>query len=90
MHVLLEEELMRPEENGDGPGRRSLTKRRRDEGSIGDEEEDWVEKWREVMKRAFQRADEMAVTTCPCGSLGSRCSCHHMEVALGRSTAVMA
>lgn len=93
MHVLLEEELMgvKPvEENGDLCGSSTSTKRMREEGSDGGGEEIWGQKWRDAIRRAFQRADEMAVTMCPCGSIGSRCSCHPMEVALGGSTAVVA
>ncbi|KAK4740693.1 hypothetical protein SAY87_024281 [Trapa incisa] len=84
MHVLLEEELMRakrPEENGSMKQRLSMVG-----GSNGGDEE----KWREAMKMAFRRADEMAVTICPCGRSGARCTCHPMDVALGGSTAVVA
>lgn len=93
MHVLLEEELMsvrRVEENGNGSGSSVSAKQTGEDGCDGDGEGIWGEKWREAMRRAFQRADEMAVTMCPCGSAGSRCSCHPMEVALGGSTAVVA
>ncbi|XP_030532919.1 probable protein phosphatase 2C 75 isoform X2 [Rhodamnia argentea] len=46
--------------------------------------------WREVMRTSFQRMDELAMNTCACGSVGSQCGCHPMEVALGGSTAVAA
>lgn len=46
--------------------------------------------WREVMRTSFQRMDEVAMNTCACGSVGSQCGCHPMEVALGGSTAVAA
>ncbi|KAK9291433.1 hypothetical protein L1049_019380 [Liquidambar formosana] len=34
--------------------------------------------------------DELALSTCACGSVGSHCGCHPMEVALSGSTAVVA
>ncbi|KAF8044305.1 hypothetical protein BT93_A2330 [Corymbia citriodora subsp. variegata] len=46
--------------------------------------------WREVMRASFRRMDEAAMNTCACGSVGSQCGCHPMEVALGGSTAVAA
>lgn len=78
------------EENGDVRGSSTSTKRMREEGSDDGGEEIWGQKWKDAIRRAFRRADEMAVTMCPCGSMGSRCSCHPMEVALGGSTAVVA
>ncbi|OWM79483.1 hypothetical protein CDL15_Pgr022895 [Punica granatum] len=95
MHAFMEEELMRlrhaDENNGDGSGGSgggSSTKQQpREEQEAGGGGE---EKWREVMRRAFKRADELAMATCPCESVGSRCSCHPREVALGGSTAVVA
>ena len=46
--------------------------------------------WRRVMRRSFERMDEVALNTCACGSVGGQCACHPMEVALGGSTAVVA
>lgn len=46
--------------------------------------------WRRVMQRSFERMDEVALSTCACGSVGGQCGCHPMEVALGGSTAVVA
>ncbi|KAG6576763.1 putative protein phosphatase 2C 75, partial [Cucurbita argyrosperma subsp. sororia] len=46
--------------------------------------------WKRVMRRSFERMDEVALSTCACGSVGGQCRCHPMEVALGGSTAVVA
>ncbi|KAK3447297.1 hypothetical protein EUGRSUZ_A02858 [Eucalyptus grandis] len=46
--------------------------------------------WREVMRASFRRMDEATMNTCACGSVGSQCACHPMEVAIGGSTAVAA
>ncbi|KAE8736469.1 putative protein phosphatase 2C 24 [Hibiscus syriacus] len=76
MHVLVEEELMRVNCNGESD-------RGKDSRSV-------EESWRSAMKRSFERMDVMATSTCACGSVGHRCGCHSMEVALGGSTAVIA
>ena len=34
--------------------------------------------------------DDVAISTCPCGSVGYRCGCHSIEAALSGSTAVVA
>lgn len=79
MHVLLKEELMRVEgECGS------------DDCQTDRSEVQLREQWTEMMKRTFQRIDEVAVNTCACGSVGSQCGCHPMEVALAGSTAVVA
>ncbi|GKV05074.1 hypothetical protein SLEP1_g17117 [Rubroshorea leprosula] len=79
MHVFVEEELMRVEFTDE--------KERGENGSsVGEENEG---KWRTAMKRSFERMDEVAMNTCACGSVGYRCGCHSMEVALGGSTAVV-
>ncbi|GLT84101.1 hypothetical protein SLE2022_023520 [Rubroshorea leprosula] len=78
MHVFVEEELMRVDCTDE--------KERGENGSsVGEENEG---KWRTAMKRSFERMDEVAMNTCACGSVGYRCGCHSMEVALGGSTAV--
>ena len=81
MHVFVEEELMRV----------NCTVRSsecgRDISSQGDEHE---ESWRRVMKRSFERMDEVATSTCASGTVGYHCGCHPTEVALGGSTAVVA
>ncbi|KAK8537082.1 hypothetical protein V6N12_043261 [Hibiscus sabdariffa] len=76
MHVLVEEELMRV--NHTGESERGVDSRSQEES------------WRSAMKRSFERMDAVATSTCACGSVGHRCGCHSMEVALGGSTAVVA
>ncbi|XP_030444606.2 probable protein phosphatase 2C 75 [Syzygium oleosum] len=56
----------------------------------GQQQADEDDAWREVMRTSFRRMDEVAMNTCACGSVGSRCGCHPMELALGGSTAVAA
>ncbi|KAL0548598.1 hypothetical protein IC582_013053 [Cucumis melo] len=85
MHVFVQEEFSRVistrEENESGGG-----------GSSAGEEVNFEEEatWRRVMRRSFERMDEVALSTCACGSVGGQCGCHPMEVALGGSTAVVA
>ncbi|XVF09731.1 hypothetical protein REPUB_Repub07fG0120600 [Reevesia pubescens] len=80
MHVFVEEELMRVNCTGESEcGRNSNSQGEGHEGS-----------WRRVMKRSFERMDEVATSTCACGSVGHQCGCHPIEVALGGSTAVVA
>ncbi|XP_022967975.1 probable protein phosphatase 2C 75 isoform X2 [Cucurbita maxima] len=79
MHVLVQEELAR------------VVNTREETESIGggsSTEEEAT--WRRVMRRSFERMDEVALNTCACGSVGGQCACHPMEVALGGSTAVVA
>ncbi|XVE58656.1 hypothetical protein DITRI_Ditri04bG0186200 [Diplodiscus trichospermus] len=80
MHVFVEEELMRV----DCTEEKELG---RDRSSKGARDE---ERWRKMMKRSFERMDEVATSACACGSAGCNCRCHPMEVALGGSTAVVA
>ncbi|XP_007038514.2 PREDICTED: probable protein phosphatase 2C 75 [Theobroma cacao] len=80
MHVFVEEELMGVKCTGE-------SECGRDSSSQEDEHE---ESWRRVMKRSFERMDEVAISTCACGIVGHQCGCHSMEVALGGSTAVVA
>lgn len=85
MHVLVREEFSRV------VGTRQETESGGGGSSTADEvkvEEEAV--WRRVMRRSFERMDEVALSTCACGSVGGQCGCHPMEVALGGSTAVVA
>ncbi|GMI99558.1 hypothetical protein HRI_003625100 [Hibiscus trionum] len=76
MHVFVEEELMRVNHTGESEG--------------GRDSRSQEESWRSAMKRSFERMDAVATSTCACGSVGHRCGCHSMEVALGGTTAVAA
>ncbi|KAA8533805.1 hypothetical protein F0562_031322 [Nyssa sinensis] len=92
MHVLMEEELQRVGSTGEdesGTGSSSLIEDWPEEQGQGLEEvaEGW---WRRAMKRCFERMDQVALSTCACGSVGYQCGCHPMEVALSGSTAVVA
>ncbi|KAG6574134.1 putative protein phosphatase 2C 75, partial [Cucurbita argyrosperma subsp. sororia] len=80
MHVLVQEELAR------------VVNTREETESIGGGSSAAEEEatWRRVMRRSFERMDEVALNTCACGSVGGQCACHPMEVALGGSTAVVA
>lgn len=85
MHVFVEEELARVYATGGSESRSGTDSRdSREEG------EGLEEKWRRVMKESFERMDEVALSTCACGSIGYKCGCHPMEVALAGSTAVVA
>ncbi|KAL9335687.1 hypothetical protein Peur_072868 [Populus x canadensis] len=77
MHVLIEEELARVDS----------TRVSSESGGGGAE---WEEMWRGVMKRSYERMDEVAMGTCACGSEWFKCGCHPMQMALGGSTAVVA
>lgn len=88
MHVFVEEELMSVDctwdvQSVDGGSGSSYT-----EGDELDEVEE--ERWRRVMKRSFERMDQVALSTCACGTMGCNCGRHPIEVALGGSTAVVA
>ncbi|XP_022945032.1 probable protein phosphatase 2C 75 isoform X1 [Cucurbita moschata] len=80
MHVLVQEEWAR------------VVNTREETESIGGGSSAAEEEatWRRVMRRSFERMDEVALNTCACGSVGGQCACHPMEVALGGSTAVVA
>ncbi|XP_038883693.1 probable protein phosphatase 2C 75 isoform X2 [Benincasa hispida] len=87
MHVFVQEEFSRvicTREEGESGGGGSTAA----EGVELEEEEEAT--WRRVMRRSFERMDEVALSTCACGSVGGKCGCHPMEVALGGSTAVVA
>lgn len=96
MHVLMEEELAREDCSGnrasDDAGGFDSAKEEHELQRHGGNEggEEFEEKWRRVMRRTFLRMDEAALNTCACGSVGSCCGCHTMEVALAGSTAVVA
>ncbi|XP_034924452.1 probable protein phosphatase 2C 75 isoform X1 [Populus alba] len=77
MHVLIEEELERVESTCGS-------------GEIGEFGAEWEEMWRGVMKRSYERMDEVAMSTCACGSEGFQCECHPTQMILGGSTAVVA
>ncbi|KAJ6889569.1 hypothetical protein NC652_030342 [Populus alba x Populus x berolinensis] len=77
MHVLIEEELARVDST-------------RVSSVSGGGEAEWEEMWRGVMKRSYERMDEVAMGTCACGSEWFKCGCHPMQMALGGSTAVVA
>lgn len=56
-----------------------------------EEGNDVVEKkWRGVMRRSFQRMDELATSTCLCGTTVSLCNCDPREAAISGSTAIAA
>ncbi|KAI8564684.1 hypothetical protein RHMOL_Rhmol03G0200600 [Rhododendron molle] len=76
MHLLMEEELMRVGQAGAG----SSSRREPAAGGL----------YRAAMRRCFERMDQVALSTCACGSIGYLCGCHPMEVALSGSTAVVA
>lgn len=86
MHVFVEEELTRVSCTGESEsGSGSSSKDEHEEDGP-----DLEEKWRRVMRKSFEMMDEVAMRTCACGSVGYKCGCHPMEVALGGSTAVVA
>lgn len=75
LHVLLQEELMRL----------GWARDERENVRVGIEDG-----WTVVMKRAFDRMDQLALTTCGCGATGFACGCHPVTVALSGSTATVA
>ncbi|KAJ6676198.1 PROTEIN PHOSPHATASE 2C 75-RELATED [Salix viminalis] len=77
MHVLIEEELKRVDSTSGG-------------GESGEFGAEWEEMWRGVLKRSYERMDEVAMSTCACGSEGIQCECHPAQMILGGSTAVVA
>ncbi|CDY32620.1 BnaC03g15880D [Brassica napus] len=48
------------------------------------------EKWRGVMRRSFERTDELAMGACMCRTTASLCHCDPREAAISGSTAVAA
>ncbi|ESQ43369.1 hypothetical protein EUTSA_v10015875mg [Eutrema salsugineum] len=76
MHTLVKEELEKPE----------------DEEGANENDVVVEKKWREVMKRSFEKMDEVATSTCVCGTTNvSFCSCDPRETAaMSGSTAVTA
>ncbi|KAJ0098403.1 hypothetical protein Patl1_20009 [Pistacia atlantica] len=86
LHVFFEGELTRVScttKNESGKGSTSRAEELEQEAK-------WEDRWRTVVTRSFQRMDEVAISTCPCGSLVYRCGCHSVEAALSGSTAVVA
>ncbi|KAB5525401.1 hypothetical protein DKX38_023150 [Salix brachista] len=77
MHVLIEEELKRVDSTCGG-------------GESGEFGAEWEEMWRGVLKRSYETMDEVAMSTCACGSEGIQCECHPAQMILGGSTAVVA
>ncbi|KAK3180566.1 hypothetical protein Dsin_032512 [Dipteronia sinensis] len=77
MHVFLEEELMRVS------GTESKKRKQNDAVELED-------MWRTAMVRSFLRMDELALTTCVCGSVDDDCECRSLQVALTGTTAVVA
>ncbi|KAK1415321.1 hypothetical protein QVD17_31100 [Tagetes erecta] len=77
MHVIMEEELMRVNVEGDMAN-----------GGVGGR---YMELWRTAIDRSFQRMDEMVLRMCVCGGVGSSlnmCSCNPKMCFMG-STAVV-
>ncbi|KAK3022193.1 hypothetical protein RJ639_047015 [Escallonia herrerae] len=87
MHVLMEEELMRVGITGDGESGGGGEER--EELGLGEEEEAAKEKWRNAVRKCFERMDQ-AVGTCVCGSEVYECRCHTVDLSLSGSTAVVA
>ncbi|GAB4858701.1 hypothetical protein Ancab_010174, partial [Ancistrocladus abbreviatus] len=63
----------------------------RREGAHRKEEQDAQLKtvWRTVLRRTFQRMDEMALSTCVCGRVGFLCGCHPIASSFTGSTATV-
>ncbi|KAL1208075.1 putative protein phosphatase 2C 75 [Cardamine amara subsp. amara] len=74
MHTLIKEEVEKNEEE--------------EEGSVNDVVVE--KKWRGVMNRSYKRMDELATSTCVCGSSVPLCNCDPREAAISGSTAVAA
>lgn len=69
----------------------TLVKEELEQFNSEEEGNDVVEKkWRELMKRSFERMDELATSSCVCGTTVSLCSCDPREAAISGSTAVAA
>ncbi|KAH9647392.1 putative protein phosphatase 2C 75 [Citrus sinensis] len=92
MHVIMEEELMRVRctsgnaNAGAGPSTSTREEPQRETENTAE----WEDRWRRAIRRCCERMDEVAVSTCACGSVGCDCAAHSMEVALSGSTAVVA
>lgn len=76
MHTLVKEDLEQSEEV--------------EEEAEGNENDVVERKWRGVMRRSFERMDELATSTCVCGATVSLCNCDPREAAVSGSTAVTA
>lgn len=87
MHVIIEEELMRVRCASDGANAVGSTSTREEPARETENAAEWEDRWRRAIRRCYQRMDEVAVSTCACGS---DCARHTMEVPLSGSTAVVA
>lgn len=87
MHVIIEEELMRVRCASDGANAGGSTSTGEEPARETENAAEWEDRWRRAIRRCYQRMDEVAVSTCACGS---DCARHSMEVALSGSTAVVA
>lgn len=90
--MIMEEELMRVRctsgnaNAGAGPSTSTREEPQRETENTAE----WEDRWRRAIRRCYERMDEVAVSTCACGSVGCDCAAHSMEVALSGSTAVVA
>ncbi|KAF8116754.1 hypothetical protein N665_0014s0018 [Sinapis alba] len=74
MHTLVKEEVEQPGWKFEGGGNDDVVE----------------EKWRGVMRRSFERMDELAMGTCMCSRTTTLCNCDPREAAISGSTAVTA
>ncbi|PIA49798.1 hypothetical protein AQUCO_01300500v1 [Aquilegia coerulea] len=75
LHVYLEEELMRePDESGDTAASSSSAEVQ-EETTTTTTENSVEEIWRLAIDKSFERMDEVALSTCACGCIGSSCGC---------------
>uniref|UniRef100_M1DLW0 protein-serine/threonine phosphatase n=1 Tax=Solanum tuberosum TaxID=4113 RepID=M1DLW0_SOLTU len=85
MHLIVAEELMRPENNTKmmSSGSSSSSDRR--------QQRDWEAAWMRILQRSFQRMDKMICFNCDCATLSYRCLCppNHNLRFMG-STAIIA
>ncbi|KAK6794360.1 hypothetical protein RDI58_007813 [Solanum bulbocastanum] len=94
MHLIVAEELIRPENNtkmmsssssssGSGSGSSSSSDR--------GQQRDWEAAWIRILQRSFQRMDKIICFNCDCGSLSYRCLCPpNQNLRLMGSTAIIA
>ncbi|KAF9615082.1 hypothetical protein IFM89_021653 [Coptis chinensis] len=81
MQVFLEGELMRETEESVGTA-----------STASVEEEIIQESWKLALEKSFERMDEIALSTCACGGIGSSCGCDSggLSCEIVGSTAVVA
>ncbi|XP_043715112.1 probable protein phosphatase 2C 75 [Telopea speciosissima] len=65
MYVFLREELMRVASNSDEGG----------SNSAAQQQESQEERWKSVMRKCFERMDEVALSSCACGGVTNPCMC---------------